>query len=190
MAAWGCRTFIAMLNIEVKLKAFHQYMVRTKSWKHSELGFLSSGNWIHGFFRWFWICVIFGVILCLLSLRLSLAGGIEFEILTFPIPSFPPAASLKTAPNRGGGKGLRLFHGRSHIVPASCLWGSFSKKCCGRHRSGANIAKGQEGTALSYKLPACCHLNSLFIHLQVAHSLLPNPICPISVTTANVNDVW
>lgn len=103
---------------------------------------MSSGNWINGLFRWFWVCVIFGVILRLLNFRLSLAGGIELEIQTFPISSFPPAASLKTAPNRGGGKSLRLLHGRSLIVPTSCLGGSFSKKCCGRHRSGANTAKG------------------------------------------------
>lgn len=40
------------------------------------------------------------------------------------------------------------------------------------------LPRGQEGTALSYKSPLSCHLNSLFIHLQVAqhsHSLLPNP---------------
>lgn len=58
---------------------------------------------------------------------------------------------------------------------------------------GTELSKGQGGTALSCKFPACCHLNSLFIHLQVAqhsHPLLPNPICPISVTTANGSDVW
>lgn len=136
-------------------------------------------------FTGFWICVIFGAILCLLDLRLALAGGIEFEIQTFPISSFPPA--LKTAPSRGGWKGLGLFHGRSLIVPTSCFWASFSKKCCGRHRS----AKGARRDGSLLQIP-CCHLNSLFIHLQVtqhSHPLLPNPICPISVTTANGSDV-
>lgn len=52
------------------------------------------------------------------------------------------------------------------------------KKCCGRHKVVPTLPRGQEGTALSYKSPVSCHLNSLFIHLQVAqhsHSLLPNP---------------
>lgn len=48
MAAWGRGTFIAMLNLGVKLKAFHQYTVRTKILKALGAGvfvFWKSDEW-------------------------------------------------------------------------------------------------------------------------------------------------
>lgn len=130
-----------------KAKSFPSIQGKNKkSWKHLELGFFlfflvfwKLDSWFAGCgFVWF-----LEVILCFLDFTCwrSWIWNSDFSHLLFS-----PSSITKEAPNRGGRKGLKLLHGRSLIVPTGSFRGSFSKKCCGRHRIGANTSKGPRMT--------------------------------------------
>lgn len=73
MAAWGCRTFITTLNIGIALKGFHQYVVRTKYWRHFELQFLFSVNCINSLFP-----LILGQIFIIIIILSKIFCGVVF----------------------------------------------------------------------------------------------------------------
>lgn len=108
MAVWGCGTFIAMLNIGITLKGFHQYTLRTKYWKYFELEFLFSVNCINGFFGFGFVLglvfhLIFGEIFSALWNQDCFYCSPE-DICVLKPPASPPAASLETTVWNGGWK--------------------------------------------------------------------------------------
>lgn len=129
-----------------KAKSFPSIQGKNKkSWKHLELGFFLFFCLLEiGFMVcWLWVCVIFGGDSLLFGFHLLEELNLKFGL--FPSPLFPQQHHQRSSKQRGR-KGLKLLHGRSLVVPTGSFRGSFSKKCCDRHRIGANTSKGPRMT--------------------------------------------
>lgn len=134
MAVWGCRTFITMLNIRIMLKGFHQYMLRTKYWRHSEPEVLFSVNCINSFFFCFFLRDVRGIVFKIRTVSTSLCRMTAVWNLDLPPSTSPPVASLKTTIlNRGWKEGaeavLQILLETPHCTN-ELFMRKFLKKCC------------------------------------------------------------
>lgn len=173
MAVWGCGTFIAMLNIGITLKGFHQYTLRTKYWKYFELEFLFSVNCINGFFGFGFVLglvfhLIFGEIFSALWNQDCFYCSPE-DICVLKPPASPPAASLETTVSNGGWKeGAEAVSWMLLEIP-DCMNKLFKRQFS---RKVPLLQEVGEAQVVPPEPRGDCTF------LQIPHSCDPNPLFP------------